>query len=465
MTAVKWTVVVVAVLASYPAGRWLRDRPALRLQLCTFVGVLPFIPGLDMALISFGPRPGDTYGIEVALVDWLALSLLLSTKPAERPLPYRFALSVYFLVVIVSITQARWTLHAAGYVWKLCRMYLLFLAVWRAGCQDRRVPAALLRGMTFGVLCEGAVAAWQHFGLGIKQAVGSFSHQNTLGMLTNLIVMVPIARILAGPTSLLTKLVPVAAVLAALFTVSRGTLLFLGIGTTLVFVGSLLREVTPRKAWIALFGLTLAAVLVPMALTVIESRKAEDRAGSMETRGLLENAASAMLQDHPLGVGPNHYPVELVLGGYGQRAEVSWFMRASIVHSVYWLTAAELGYAGVIALLVLFVAPLSSALLNGLRRGQGRRSDVLLGLGAGLTTLYAHSIFEWTWRLTEVSYAYFMTIAMIAVLARQRRPARVATAGSAAPADAPPYAASHRPTRSLVLFRAAARLPGRRFPR
>ncbi len=422
MTAVKWAIFVVAVLASFPAGRWLRDRPALRIQLWTLVGLLPFVGPGYMALVFFGGRPGDTYGIEVALLDWLALSLLLAAKPADRPPPYRFALSLYLLVVVVSIMQARWPLHAAGYAWKLGRMYLLYAAIWRSGGEDERVPAALLRGLTSGVAYEGALAVWQHFGLGLRQATGSFTGQNTLGMVMNLVVMVPIARILAGPTSLLTKLAPVAAVIAAFFTVSRGTLLFLGIGSALLFVGSVLRKFTPRKAWFGLFGLVVAVAIVPVALTTIESRRASERAESMEMRGLLEDAASAMLQEHPLGVGANHYPAELLLGGYGQRAGLWWRMRTAIVHSVYWLTAAELGYAGVVALLVLFVAPLRMAFSYGLRRSQGRRGDVLLGLGVGLTTLYAHSFFEWAWRLTEVSYVYFMTVALIPVLARQRQP-------------------------------------------
>lgn len=427
---VKWAVFVFAVLASYPAGRWLQDRPALRIHVWTLVGVLPFLSP-PMALTSFGARPGDTNGIEVALIDWLALSLLLAARPADRPLPYRFALSVYFLVVVVSIPQARWTLVATGYAWKLGRMYLLLLAIWRAGGDDKWVPAALLRGMTLGVVYEGAVAAWQHYGLGLMQARGSLSHQNMLGMLMNLVVMVPIARILAGPTSLLTKLVPVAAVAAGLFTVSRGAILFLGLGSTLVYLGSVLREFTPRKARIGLLGLVLGAAIVTVALTTIESRTAEERAGSMEVREQLASAASMMLHDHPLGVGPNHYTIELLLGGYGQRAGVSWGMQTGIVHNVYWLTAAEMGYAGVVVLLILFLAPLRTAFRYGLR-GRGRKADVLIGLGVGLMIFDAHSLFEWIWRRTEVSYLYFMTIAMIPVLARQLRPGRSTSSAHAA---------------------------------
>jgi O-antigen ligase len=430
-------------------GRWAREHPRIRVHLWTLIGALPFVHPHYTAIMSFGARPGDTFGIEVALIDGLALALLVAAKPAGRRLPYRGALALYFLVAVLSVTQARWTLVSAGYVWKLGRMYLLFLAVWRSGCDDERVPWAILRGMTYGIVYEGVLAVWQHYGLGLMQASGSFTHQNTLGILMNLVVMVPIARILAGPTPLVTKLAPVAAVLVGLFTVSRGTLLFLGLGSALVYLGSAYRELTPRKARIGLAGLLVVAAIVPIALRTIEYRAPEERAGSMQVRGQLETAASSMLKDHPLGVGAGHYAVELLLGGYGVRAGVHWGMRTAIVHNVYWLTAAEMGYLGVVALLVLFAAPLRKALRHGLHRGRERQRDVLLGLGVGLAVFDVHSMFEWNWRLTEVSYVFFMSAAMVPVLARQlavrrsARRARAAAASAARTQHGPAVAATH----------------------
>jgi O-antigen ligase len=385
-------------------------------------GFLPFFTSTDIALIFFGAFPGDTHGVEVSLVDWLGLSLLLAARPTGRPLPYRLALLAYFLATALSVTQARWTINAVGYLWKVGRMYLLFFSVWRAGCDDRRVPEALLRGMTLGIVYAAAVAVWQHYALGRVQATGSFAHQNTLGVLTNLIVMVSIARVLAGATPLLTRVAPLLAAVACLFTVSRGALLFLALGTALVFIGSAWRGLTPRKTRLALAGLALAAVIVPVGLGTIESsRSAGERAESMHAREDFEKAASTMLEEHPLGIGAGQYAIELLLGGYGERTGIWWGMRTGIVHNVYWLTAAEMGVMGVAALVLLFLCPLGTAWLHGLRRGRGAQGDVLLGLAAGLTTLYVHSFFEWIWRLTEVSYVFFMVAAVIPVLARQVR--------------------------------------------
>jgi len=416
---VKWVVFIVAVLSLYPAGRWLREHPARRQLAWTLLGVLPFLAaGRDMSLYFFGSYPGDTHGLEVAVIDWLVVSLCFAYPGSARPLAYRFPLAVYLLVALVSGTQARWMVLSLGYTWKLGRMYLLFLAVWRAG-DDRRVPAAILRGMTLGLVYEGVLVLWQHYGLGLFQAYGSFPHQNTLGVLLNLVVMAPLALIFAGPTPLLTKLAPVAAFAAALFTVSRGTLLFLGTGSALVFLGSVFRRYTVRKAWICIIALVLAAAFVPMVLSTIESRAAEQRARSMEHRDRLEVAASLMLQEHPLGIGPNSFTSQLLFGGYADRSGLAWSQRVALVHNIYSLTAAEMGYAGVVALVILFLVPLASALWYGLRARHDRRGDVLLGLGVGLMVFYAHGFFEWAWRITEVSYVYFTIIGIVAVLTRQ----------------------------------------------
>jgi len=424
LTALRLAIFVVAVLASRAAALSLRDRPAVRIWLWTLMGLLPFLPPFRVALAFFPSTPGDTHGLEtMPLIDGLALCLLRPAKPRDEPVPYRFALCFYFLVVIVSITEARWPWLVVGYAWTLGRMVLLLLAIWRAGRDDGRVVGALLRGMLLGVVYAGGLAAWQQFGKGLLRAQGSFSGWNSLGMALNLVVMVPVARILAGPTSLLTKLAPVAAVLGALSSVSRGALLFMGLGIALVWLGSAMQEFTSRKAWFGLCGLLLAAIAVPIALSTVESRTEEERQESMIERQLLESAASMMLREHPSGVGASHYTPELLLGGYGRRVGLGWHGWIAIVHNIYWLTAAELGYVGVVALLALFLAPLRIAFL---RRPRGPRGDVLLGLGVGLLVFCVHSCFEWVWRLSEISYLYFMSIALVAVVAR---PARQALAG------------------------------------
>lgn len=418
----------IAVLASYPVGGWLRGRPTARTLAWTLCGFIPFFSRpLEMALVFFGGRPGDTHGLEVGVLDWLALSLLLAYRGSSRRLPNRFGLALYLAVALVSVTQAPWMLGAFGYVWKLGRMVLLYAAITRAQ-GDRRVPMALLRGMMLGLLNELGWAVWQRLALGWPRAIGTFPHQNTLGMMVNLAVMVPIALEIAGRSTRLSRLAWIAAVPVSILTISRGALLFLASGVVLVYIASACGGLTRRKARIGLAGLGLAAAIVPVVLVTLSSRPARERLESMETRESYERAASLMLEEHPLGIGPNGFTL-MLMTGYGERAGVEWSQRIAIVHDVYTLTAAEMGYAGLVALVVLFLGPLVSAVRAARRapRGDPRR-DVIVGLAVALAMLYAHSAFEWAWRQTVVSYLYWMSAAVAVSLARQleedRRAAR-----------------------------------------
>jgi len=423
MTGVKWAIFIVVALASPFAGRYLRRRPRLQLRVWTLVGFLPFFAALDMGLVVFSSFPGDTHGLAVAVLDALALSLYLAQERPARPLPYRFALATYFLVALVSVAQAQWWLAAFGYLWTLARMYLLYAAICRAA-HDERVPAALVRGLSLGVVYELVWVAYQYFGLHIHRAPGTLVHANTLGMAVNLVVMAPAALLLVGRGTRLDWLAVIAAVPIAFLTVSRGAILFLGVGGFLVFALSALRRYSNRKAMIGLAGLVLAAVIIPLALQTVSSRSRLEQDESMQTRAQLERAASLMLEQHPLGVGPSHFSMTLLSQRFGERAGVAWSNWTALVHNIYWLTAAEMGYAGIAALLVLFLTPLFSALRWTLRARRDPRADMLVGLAVGLAAFYVHSFFEWTWRIPAVMYLYWTVVGIIASLTRQLRNAQ-----------------------------------------
>jgi O-antigen ligase len=420
MIAAKWAIFVLVAVSAPFVGAWLRPRPAIQLRAWTVVGLLPFLGRLDMGLVVFWNFTGDTSGLVFGVIDALALTLYFAQSRPARPLPYRFALAGYFLVALASVAQAQWWLAAFGYVWTLARMVLLYAAICRAS-HDGRVPSALLRGMSAGILYELAWVAYQHFGLGIHRAMGTFSHENVLGMLVNLVVMASVALLLAGRGTGLSWLAVLAAPAVAFFTVSRGALLFLGIGIFLVYLLSLLRRFDRRKAMIGLVGLLLAAAATPLALATVNSRSRLEQEESLQARVQLEKAASLMLEDHPLGVGPNHFATMLFARGYGERAGVNWFNWTALVHNIYWLTAAEMGYAGVAALLVLFLTPLFPALRWSLRARRDGRADMLLGLAVGLAVFYVHSFWEWIWRVPSATYVYWMVLGMVASLTRQVR--------------------------------------------
>ena len=419
MSALKWLIFLAGLGAAYPLGWFLRTRPRLLLLAWTALGLLPFLGAIDLGLVPLTGFLGDTHGLEVSLVDFLALALVFSRSLSFRRVPYRAAMAFYFLVALFSVTQALLPVAALFYSWRLLRFYLLFFALVR-GATSVQVVLAVVRGMAIGVFYEFALTMQQR--LYAYQSPGSFAHQNSLGMALNLFLMVPIALILARKTGWLTMLCPLAGLIAVVLTRSRGTLTFFLVGVVLVYGLSLLRGGAGRKTVVAVLVGVIALAVLGRAAHRITERFSSAPVSSMDTRGQFEKAASLMLRDRPLGIGANHFAWYLEKRGYGDQVGLQYGNRVAIVHNVYWLTAAELGPLGLVSLVVLFLAPLVDAMRQALRAPPADiRGDLLLGLGIGLLLCYLQSGFEWIWRATDVSYVYWIVVALVGALAWQVR--------------------------------------------
>ena len=138
--------------------------------------------------------------------------------------------------------------------------------------------------------------------------------------------------------------------------------------------------------------------IVPFAYWSFESRfSSELPEGGYDERAAFQNAAKMMLSEHPLGVGANNYVVVANVGGYDARAHVAdtYGSLSTNVHNAYLLVAAETGYFGLLAFVILLLRPLIVAFRCGWRSRKDPRGDLLLGLGAALLTVYIHCFFEW----------------------------------------------------------------------
>ena len=116
--------------------------------------------------------------------------------------------------------------------------------------------------------------------------------------------------------------------------------------------------------------------------------------------------------------------------GYADEAKVAWTSRAAIVHNIYWLTLAETGYLGFLALVILLIRPLFVALRCGWRNRRDERGDLLIGFGTSLLIIYIHSYFEWVLFYTQAQYIFAMTIGMVAGVAQQLGYWRTAKVGA-----------------------------------
>jgi O-antigen ligase len=422
---VKWVVLIVALAAIFPFSQWLRRNPREIPKVWMLMGFMPFgltaRPEFDIAIISWAGWPGYVKGLEFSLLDACALAIYISLPRTQHPLPFRLSMAFYFIAVVLSIFQASVPMAAVFYAWQLARVFLVYAVVAKA-CADERVPSALLTGMALGLAFEACMVVWQRFGLGVTQGSGTLGHQNALGLASHFVVLPLFALLLAGERGWQTIVGPVAGAIIAVLTVSRATLGLAGAGLALVFGLSAIRRWTAQKTRVLLIGAAALVALAPIAISGFERRfAAEPIVGDYDERAAFERAAALILSDHPLGVGANNYVVVANTGGYLGPAGVTWsgMSRTTSVHNAYRLTAAEMGYLGAIAFVLLLLRIISVAMSTGWRHRNDPRGDLLLGLGVSLMIVAIHAYFEWILFLAPIQYLFAFTAGLVAGLTQQ----------------------------------------------
>jgi hypothetical protein len=90
--------------------------------------------------------------------------------------------------------------------------------------------------------------------------------------------------------------------------------------------------------------------------------------------------------------------------------------QAGVAHHIYRLTAAELGYPGLVCFLLVWWGFWIRPLWVGWRR-QGLHATLLLGFSIGFQALYLIGFLEWAFRLTPVIYLYTIQAGLASALA------------------------------------------------
>jgi hypothetical protein len=402
------------------------------------MGFLPWVLDLHLqvAISSDVGWPGYVTGVEFGVLDALALALYFSLPRAEHMLPFRISMLLYFSAVLLSLFQAQFAWIAAlYYVAQLARMFLVYATVTRVCAADPRAVSALMTGMVTGLLFESVVVIFQRFALGMLQASGTTSHQNMLGMMCQFVVFPLFALLLNRVRGWLPIAGTLAGLLVQVMTVSRGTVGLSVFGYLTVYLLSVARQWTSRKARILLISVAIAASCAPIIMLSFEKRFASQEdliVGDYDERAALKTMAAMMLSDYPLGVGANNFVIVAIVDGYSERAGVIPDSRGAHVHNVYWLVAAETGFLGFTTFVLLLLRPMIVSFLCGWRYRTDRyrtdiRGDLLLGLGVALLVVYIHSFVEWVLIARGPQYMLMFTFGIIGGLAQQlgywRKPA------------------------------------------
>jgi O-antigen ligase len=422
----KWVSLTMVLAAILPLAIWLRQNPRQAPKLWMLLGFLPFAISfihLNMAMISWLGWPGYVKGAEFSVLDGLAIALYLSLPGGRYKVPFWLSMALYFLATVLSAFQAMEPTAALFYSWQLARMFLVYATVAR-GCEDPRVPLAILTGMAAGLIVELLAAMYERFALGMLQVPGTMTHQNTLGMVTHFIALPAFALVLSGrPGRLLAAAAPVGICIDVL-TTSRGALAFSIVGYGIIYILSSLRKWTVRKRTVLAIGIVGALAIIPFTISSFERRfsaQSEIISSDYNERAAFEKSAMLMLSDNPLGHGANHYVIVANLRGYNDRAGVVAVegSEGANVHNVYFLVAAETGYLGLITFVFMLLRPLTVSLLCGWSNRGDQRGELLIGLGVTLLIVYLHGLFEWIFVLLETQYMFAMDLGLIAGLAIQ----------------------------------------------
>ncbi|WP_426609727.1 O-antigen ligase family protein [Bradyrhizobium sp. McL0616] len=426
----KWITLFCLVASAIALSAWLRRYPNQTSRIWVVVGCLPLVMSAFhsyIGIISWPEWPGYAKGMEFSVLDVLVIALFISLRGRHHRLPFRISMALYLFATLLSMVDAEQPIAVFFYVWQIARMFLLYAVVTQA-CKEPRVARAILNGMAVGLILEACITIWQRFGEGVVQASGTFIHQNSLGLVSHFIVFPFFALLLAGRGGWLPFVVVLSGVVVEVLTTSRATVGLAGVGFAMVFVLSALRQWKPRKGLVLLGALAILALVLPFVSSSFEQRfskqsSAADPAGEevYDERAAYVKAARLMLSDYPLGVGANHFVLIANTKGYDDLAGVSnaYTSRIGNVHNIYWLAAAETGYLGVIALVILFLQSSAVAFRGGFAYGADERGDIMMGLGVGLVIVCLHSYVEWILITYQSQYMLALNLGLIGGFARQ----------------------------------------------
>jgi hypothetical protein len=366
--------------------------------------------------------PGFVKGIEISLVDPVAIAVLLSRMPLSRPVPFKAIFCVYLLVVVITASLSSVWMAGTFYVWQLLRAFLLFSAVVSV-CDDERAPGALLSGVVIGYCIQVTFSFYSYLS-GATSVLVAFGHQNLLGLMSHFVIYPSLALLLAKKSEWTALVGLCVGAGAVVMTASRASIGLAGAGVVLLLALSIARQATARKGGIALSAAALVALATPLAISSLERRF--DRAPlqtAYDERAAFEKAARLMIADYPGGVGSNQYVITANVGGYSERGGVigAEGSRSAHVHNVYLLIAAETGWLGLAVVLVMFMGLIKIAIGGAFRFRIKWHGDVLIGLAVAVIIVGLHSLYEWVLMTFYAQYMFAFTAGLIVGMARQLR--------------------------------------------
>jgi hypothetical protein len=383
--------------------------------------------------VFFVPYRGVDRGFAVTVPDLIFFGFFLwiiMGRSGNKVIWWPYNTILWHLLVAVSVLSlisaympyyGLFTLH------KFFRGYLLYWVTVNL-VRKREDAEAVIYGVLAAVLLETWIVLWTKYVTHtvVNRSVGSFPHPNTLAMYVDLIVPMVLAVLLAGGFPKGGSKWAVAAIggglICVIFSKSRASLVIACAAIAAVTGVSIALKPSGKKIGIALAGFLVFDMLGLMAAPKIIERFQKAPEASEETRVYFNSAARAMAHDRLFGVGLNGF--SWALGN----TDYYWYMyseerehvkdedefreskmgqsRLGTAHHIYYLFAAETGWAGMVVFIMLVARYYVHNLILLFRARDEYYQAVLLGLLIGFTTLHLQGLLEWIFRQTQVFYLF-----------------------------------------------------------
>jgi len=411
---------------------------------------------------------GTTLGIEISLMDILAVSMLVSSLLVPRyrgprwfwPAGLGF-LVAYFLYGCFSVLISEPKIYGVFELSKIVRGIVFFLAA-ASFVRTKRELRLLVLGLVCAVGLEGVLGLKQRLFGGMYRVAGSVDDANSLSMYLCLIGPVLAAAATADfprwirRAAFLGLAVAACTIMLALSRAGVPIFAFVVLATTAWCISW---RVTFKKimfgfAIVAGTGLLLYSSWKPLMARYHEATLTQeyfDADTRNEGRGVYLRWARMIVDDHPFGVGLNNwsYWVSKTYGAkqgfiYGEYDKIHSLAErlaapdinfAAPAHSLGALTLGELGVPGlcVFALVWLRWFQIGATFL---RR---RLSDPMYRLGVGIffgtCGIFLQSLTEWVYRQTPIFITFNLLIGTLAGLYYYKQKEKISTEAKAERAE------------------------------
>lgn len=429
--------------------------PAITVALRVFPNLRPVLLGL-MAFstchitkpfymeVFFEDYRGVDRGFGITLTDILFFSFaafLVFNGDKRNRIWWPFNLSSFVLLTLIStmsVATSEVPYYGLFALHKLIRGALLYWVVINL-LRTREDIEIVVKALLVAVIFQTWTVIKNKYITGevINRVEGSFPHPNTLAMYMDMIIPMSLGWLLVGGKTKwinrLTTLALLGGILCVIFTKSRAALVIMSAG--LLVMPPILFAVRPTRRILVvsttggLLLMFIGALAAPNTIKRFEEAPEE----SKMTRVYFNNAAKAMANENFWGTGLNSYSWML------KHTDYYWYMypemefienpdefrhgdtgsgRLGTAHNIYYLFAAETGWIGLAAFLVLISRFYWHNIVLFFRERDPQMKALLLGLALGFTTLHLQGTLEWIFRQTQVFYLFIILSGVMVAVGR-----------------------------------------------